>query len=617
MRFVLLFLGCLLGSVSHADGFLDRLSGSSKTEFLKPDQAFSLDVVARDAHTLQVNFHVTPGYYLYRDKIHFTGNESDIKLKAINLPTGEIKQDPNFGEIAVFHRPFQAQITLEHSNKTHLTLNTTYQGCSDQGLCYPPIDKVLSIDLPQSNIASPTITSQTSSVATIMPSAQPTSDPVASNPVVQVATDETSKMAALLRGGNFWLIISFFFGAGLLLALTPCVFPMIPILSGIIVGRGEKITHKHAFFLSLAYVLGMAVTYALAGVAAGLSGDLISNALQTPAVLGSFAAVFVLLSLSMFGFYELQLPTALQSKLSQTSSQLHGGHLSSVFIMGALSAIIMGPCVAAPLAAALLYIGQSHDALLGGVALFALALGMGAPLLLVGASAGALLPKAGAWMESVKRFFGVLMLALAIWIVQSLLPMSVQMLLWATLLIISSSYLHVLDVLPHNTTGLQKFQKGVGVFTMLLGIAYLIGALSGAKDILRPLAGISEARGQVAAPQFQRVKNIAELEQRLALSQGKTVMLDFYADWCVACKEMERNTFSDPAVQNQLNTMLTLQIDVTLNSADDKNLLKKYGLYGPPAILFFDKKGRELTDARVVGYQDVSTFLRTLQTVLR
>ncbi|MDD2774783.1 MAG: protein-disulfide reductase DsbD [Gallionella sp.] len=617
MRFVLLFLGCLLSSVSHADSLLDRLSGTSKPEFLKPDQAFSVDVVVRDAHTVQVNFHVTPGYYLYRDKVHFTSNESDIKLKEINFPTGEIKQDPNFGEIAVFHRPFQAQIILDHSNKTHLTLNATYQGCSDQGLCYPPIDKVLSIDLPKSNIASPTIPSQASSVTAIMPSAQPTSDPVASNPVAQVATDDTSKMAALLRGGNFWLIISFFFGAGLLLALTPCVFPMIPILSGIIVGRGEKITHKHAFFLSLAYVLGMAVTYALAGVAAGLSGDLISNALQTPAVLGSFAAVFVLLSLSMFGFYELQLPTALQSKLSQTSSQLHGGHLSSVFIMGALSAIIMGPCVAAPLAAALLYIGQSHDALLGGVALFALALGMGAPLLLVGASAGALLPKAGAWMESVKRFFGVLMLALAIWIVQSLLPMSVQMLLWATLLIISSSYLHVLDVLPHNATGVQKFQKGVGTFTLLLGIAYLIGALSGAKDILRPLAGITDAHAQVAVQKFERIKDVAELEQRLAQSLGKVVMLDFYADWCVSCKEMERNTFSNPTVQTQLNAMATLQIDMTQNSAADKDLLKRFGLYGPPAILFFDKQGHEITDSRVVGYQDAPTFLRTLKTVVR
>ncbi len=624
MRFIILFLCLLLSSVSHADGLLDRLSGTSKTEFLKPDQAFSLDVVVRDAHTLQVNFHVTPGYYLYRDKIHFTSNESDIPLKAINLPTGEIKQDPNFGEIAVFHRPFQAQIILDQRNKTHLTLNATYQGCSDQGLCYPPIDKVLSIALPKSVIAPPAAASHAASIATT-PIVQSVSNPIASVPVsarpatstVPVVADDASKMAALLKGGNFWIIISFFFGAGLLLSLTPCVFPMIPILSGIIVGRGDKITHKHAFLLSLAYVLGMAVTYALAGVAAGLTGDLISNALQTPAVLGSFAAIFVLLSLSMFGFYELQLPSALQSKLSETSNQLHGGHLSSVFVMGALSAIIMGPCVAAPLAAALLYIGQSHDALLGGVALFALALGMGAPLLLVGASAGALLPKAGAWMEAVKRFFGVLMLALAIWIVQSLLPMSVQMLLWATLLIISSSYLHVLNVLPHNATGRQKFQKGVGTLTLLLGVAYLIGALSGAKDILRPLAGISDARTQVVVQKFQRIKDFAELEQRLAQSQGKVVMLDFYADWCVSCKEMERNTFNDAAVQTELNSMVTLQIDMTQNSAADKDLLKRFGLYGPPAILFFDAQGHEITDLRVVGYQDAPTFLRTLQTVTR
>lgn len=605
MRLMLIFLGCLMTSFSHANGFLDRLSGGDKTNFLRPDQAFSLEVVVRDAHSLQVNFNVTPGYYLYRDKVHFSGGE--IKLKEINLPKGELKHDPNFGEIEVFHRPFQAEITLDNHNKTHLTVNVSYQGCSDQGLCYPPIDKVLSVDLPIQTTAAPAVI-----ISPLLASAAVSTPSEKATPA---ATLEASKIAALFRGGNFWLIISFFFGAGLLLAFTPCVFPMIPILSGIIVGRGDKITHKHAFLLSLAYVLGMALTYALAGVVAGLSGDLISNALQTPVVLGSFAAIFVLLSLAMFGFYELQLPTALQSKLSRTSNQLHGGHLSSVFVMGALSAIIMGPCVAAPLAAALLYIGQSHDALLGGVALFTLALGMGAPLLLIGTSAGTLLPKAGAWMEAVKRFFGVLMLALAIWIVQSLLPISVQMLLWAMLLIISSGYLHLLDTLPHNTTGLQKFQKGVGILTLLVGVAYLIGALSGAQDILRPLAGLAQA--QAAASPFQRIKDFAELEQRLTQSRGKVLMLDFYADWCVSCKEMERNTFGHAAVQNQLNSITSLQIDLTQNSPADKAMLKRYGLYGPPAILFFDPQGHELTDFRVVGYQDAPTFLRTLQAVLR
>jgi len=385
-------------------------------------------------------------------------------------------------------------------------------------------------------------------------------------------------------------------------------------LSGIIVGRGHKITHAHAFVLSLAYVLGMAITYAAAGVAAGFSGNLISSALQTPWVLGSFAGVFVLLSLSMFGFYQLQLPSALQSKLNDTSNRLHGGHLSGVFVMGALSAIIMGPCVAAPLAGALLYIGQTHDAVLGGVALFALALGMGAPLLLIGSSAGVLLPRAGAWMDAVKHFFGVLLLGLAIWIIQPLLPIGVQMFLWAMLLILSAAYLRVLDALPHNASGGQKIIKGLGLLVLLLGIAYLIGALSGARDILRPLGGFAKAEAKAPATlQFSRVKDIAELDQRLKQAHGQAVMLDFYADWCISCKEMERYTFSDARVQARLNPVLLLQADVTANSEADKALLKRYGLYGPPGILFFDAQGKEMGDFRVTGYQDAAQFLQSLQ----
>jgi thiol:disulfide interchange protein DsbD len=393
------------------------------------------------------------------------------------------------------------------------------------------------------------------------------------------------------------------------------MFPMVPILSGIIVGRGHKITHMHGFILSLAYVMGMALTYAAVGVAAGLSGTLLSNALQTPWVLGSFAGVFVLLSLSMFGFYELQLPTALQSRLSDTSNKLHGGHLSGVFVMGALSAIIVGPCVAAPLAGALLYIGQTHDAFLGGTALFSMALGMGVPLLLIGASAGTLLPKAGAWMESVKRFFGVLLLAVAIWLISSLIPVSVQMLLWAVLLIISAIYLHALDALPpHKASNWHKLWKGIGILALLLGIAYLIGALSGARDILRPLGGVGGAQaGTSSALQFARVKNIADLDARIAQAGGKTVMLDFYADWCVSCKEMERNTFSDAKVQAKLLNTLLLQADVTANSEDDKALLARYQLFGPPAILFYDKQGKEQADFRVTGYQDTAQFLQSLQ----
>jgi thiol:disulfide interchange protein DsbD len=439
-------------------------------------------------------------------------------------------------------------------------------------------------------------------------------------PSSQAAESEGSQIARLFKGGSFWLIVSFFFGAGLLLALTPCVFPMIPILSGIIVGRGHKITHMHAFILSLAYVLGMAITYAAAGVLAGFSGNLISNALQTPWVLGSFAAVFVVLSLSMFGFYELQLPTALQSKLSTTSNRLHGGHLGGVFVMGALSAIIMGPCVAAPLAGALLYIGQTHDAVLGGVALFVMALGMGAPLLLIGTSAGVLLPKAGAWMEAVKQFFGVMLLALAIWIIQPLLPVTVQMLLWAALLIFSAIYLHALDALPHNPTGWNKLLKGIGIFALLLGAAYLIGALSGARDILRPLGNIGRTETQIPATlQFSRIKDLAELDQRIIQARGENkgrgqiVMFDFYADWCISCKEMERYTFADSAVIAKLKPVLLLQADVTANSEADTAMLNRYNLFGPPGILFFDAGGKEMGDFRVTGYQDAAQFLKTLQ----
>jgi thiol:disulfide interchange protein DsbD len=326
--------------------------------------------------------------------------------------------------------------------------------------------------------------------------------------------------------------------------------------------------------------------------------------------------VFVLLSLSMFGFYELQLPSALQSKLSDTSNRLHGGHLSGVFGMGALSAIIMGPCVAAPLAGALLYISQTHDAVLGGVALFALALGMGAPLLLIGTSAGVLLPKAGAWMEAVKQFFGVMLLALAIWIIQPLLPVSVQMLLWAALLIFSAIYLRAVDALPHNAGGWHKLLKGIGLFALLLGVAYLIGALSGARDILRPLGNISRAETQATASlQFSRVKDIAELDQRIAQARGKFVMLDFYADWCISCKEMERFAFSDAEIKAKLNSVLLLQADVTANNEADQAMLKRYGLFGPPGILFFDAQGKELADFRVTGYQDAAQFLKTLQAV--
>lgn len=618
---ILLLLALCLAPLAHAESLLDRLpslGGAAQPAFLPPDEAFGLEVSVSDARALLASFKVTPSYYLYRDKVSFSVKSGSAKIGKLDMPQGDLKHDPNFGEMMVFHQSFQVAIALVNNSPAaqNIILEASYQGCSENGLCYPPIIKEIKLLLPASaNVAAvaPTVPK----ISTMLKSPAQT-DPGASQATTQprsaVVSSENSKIAQIFKQKSFWLVVSFFFGAGLLLALTPCVFPMIPILSGIIVGRGHHITKMHGFLLSLAYVLGMAVTYSAVGIAAGLSGSLLSSALQTPWVLGSFAAVFVLLSLSMFGFYELQLPSALQSKLSGTSNRLHGGHLSGVFVMGALSAIIVSPCVAAPMAGALLYIGQTHDALLGGVALFALAIGMGVPLLLVGASAGALLPKAGAWMEAIKNIFGVLMLGVAIWLVSSLLPLSVVMLLWAALLILSAVYLHALDALPHNSGGWHKLGKGIGIIVLLLGIALLIGALSGARDIMRPLGSLGG--GQAAAQthlQFERVKNLAELDARVAQARGKTVMLDFYADWCVSCKEMENITFADAKVQEQLKNALLLQIDLTANSDDDKALLQRYALFGPPAILFFDRQGSELADFRVIGYQDPEQFLEWIK----
>jgi len=612
MRFVLLIL-LLLTQVSHADSFLDRfplLGGGGNNVILPPDKAFGLEVRVIDGFTLQASFNITPGYYLYRDKVSFSITDDpvqavDVKILSVSMPEGEMKSDPNFGDLRVFQQPFQAMITLERGNNSSrkIMLAARYQGCKENDLCYAPIDKQYSIVLPEAGSA----TLGERSLQSMTQASKAGETP---------AQSESALLSSLLHQGNFWLIILFFFGAGLLLAFTPCVLPMIPILSGIIVGRGLHPTKMHGFILSFAYVLGMAITYAAAGVAAGLSGTLLSSALQTPWALGGFAVIFVLLALSMFGFYEVQLPSVLQSKLTNTSNRLHGGHLSGVFVMGALSALMVSPCVAAPMAAALLYIGQTHDAVMGGVALFALAIGMGIPLLVIGASAGVLLPKAGAWMETVKNFFGVVMLAMAIWMISTLIPLSLQMLLWGGLLVLSAIYMRALDSLSNKASGWEKLWKGVGILALLLGTAYLIGALSGARDILRPLAGLGNGPA-IAAPvmQFDRVRNVTELENRILQEKGRTIMLDFYADWCVSCKEMERFTFADERVQAKLKHAVLLQIDVTANNHDDQSLLKRFGLFGPPAILFFDRQGNEQKMQRITGYQNADRFLQSLHQV--
>ena len=594
--------------------------GNSSNDFLPPEVAFTLNVKVKDDHTLLADFKPAASYYLYRDKISFTlKNAAGVTISKVILPAGDIKTDPNFGKTEVYHQPFQATIDLKRDTPqaVKLVLSASFQGCSEKGVCYPPISKTFDLSL--------TGAPETKTDAT----AQPVPAAAMETPAAPVASidqpqSESSRIENLFKGGNFWLIISAFFGAGLLLALTPCVFPMIPILSGIIAGQGQHLTKGRAFVLSLSYVLGMAITYSLVGIAAGLSGSLLSAALQNPWVLGTFAMVFVVLAFSMFDFYELQLPSAIQSKFSNASNQMKGGNSIGVFIMGALSAVIVGPCVAAPLAGALLYIGQTHNVALGGSALFAMALGMGVPLILVGVSAGTLLPKAGGWMNAVKSFFGVLLLGVAIWLISPVIPDVVHMLLWSALLIVSAIYLKAIDPLPVNAHGFSKFWKGIGMIALIAGISLLVGALSGNRDILQPLGGFRTSAAatitggaQAEHLKFDRVKTVAELEARIKQANGKHVMLDFYADWCVSCKEFERFTFSDPKVIAKLKDAVLLQADLTANSDDDKALLKKFSLFGPPGIIFFDRNGNEVKAARTVGYTPPDAFLSNLDTALR
>ncbi|HMZ00074.1 MAG TPA: protein-disulfide reductase DsbD, partial [Burkholderiaceae bacterium] len=426
---------------------------------------------------------------------------------------------------------------------------------------------------------------------------------------------------AALRSGSLWTVVGVFFVAGLLLSFTPCVLPMLPILSSIIVGQGGSVSRLKGFSMSLAYSLGMALVYTALGVAAGLAGEGLAAALQNPWVLGAFGLLLVTLALSMFGFYELQVPSALQSRLTETSGKLKGGSAVGVFLMGGLSALIVGPCVAAPLAGALVYISQTRDVLLGGSALFALACGMSVPLLLLGLSAGSLLPRAGMWMEGVKRFFGVLLIAVALWMVSPVLPAWVAMALWAALALGYAAHLRAFDGLPDNAPGSRRVIKAVGLLLALLGAAQIVGLLSGGRDPWQPLAHLRVVAGAGAAGaavpaqahglSFRRVKNLAELDAAVR-SAGKPAMLDFYADWCVACKEFEQFTFSDPAVQARLANVLLLQVDVTANNADDKALLKRFGLFGPPGILFFDASGQEQAERRVIGFQNVPQFLASL-----
>jgi thiol:disulfide interchange protein DsbD len=575
--------------------------------FLAPEQAFALSAHASTSNQVTVEFKIAEGYYLYQQKISLSADPS-VTLGQPAFPVAQIKDDPNFGKMQVYKHALAFTVPVTPASKTatpSFVLTVVAQGCAEAGLCYPPFTQTAKITLPAAASTANVTLDQVKTPVSPVLEKKPAQTP-----------NDADAVTALFKNSNLLIVLMSFFGFGLLLSLTPCVFPMIPILSSIIVSHGRQVTRQRALLLSFTYVLGMATTYTVAGVAAGLSGTLLSAALQNPWVLGGFSLIFVILSLSMFGFYELQLPASMQSRLSNTADRQKNGSLLGIAVMGALSALIVGPCVAAPLAGALLYIAQTKNAILGGAALFSMAMGMGVPLIIVGVVARSALPSAGDWMENVKKIFGVILLAVAIWLVSPVLSTDAHMLAWATLLIFSGVYLRATDSLPVEASGWLRFWKACGMLALVLGLSLLIGVLSGAKDFrypLKPALSSLSSSAATTAPTFQRVKTWAELQQKLSQSQ-QPVVLDFYADWCVSCKEMEHNTFSDPTVQQSLKGMTLLQVDVTQNTDDDKALLKAFGLFGPPAILFFDAKTM-VSHARVIGYQAPEQFIDTLHSI--
>lgn len=561
----------------------------------------------QEGNELTLYWDIPDDYYLYRDRIELKESDSIKIVNRVNAQA-EQKDDPLFGKVWVYHNRAEVKFSLSSVSAEGAsgTLQVTYQGCWEGGICYPPVTKEVKVsgvtDLKQSDFKR---TDESASV--VMSDIQPT-----------VRLSEQDQFAAMLKNGNLFVTLGAFFIAGLALSFTPCVFPMIPILSSIIAGQGRHVTAGKGFFLSLVYVLSVSVTYTLAGIFAGLFGENLQALFQSTWIIVTFSTIFVLLSLSMFGFYELQLPNSLQSKLSQLSNSQQGGTITGVAIMGFLSALIVGPCMAAPLAGALIYIGQTGDPVLGGSALFSMSIGMGVPLLLVGTSAGKLLPHAGLWMDKVKAVFGVLLILLAIWMLDRIVPTIVTMWLTSIVLIVSSVYMGALSTNKKNTSGKTHLAKGIGLVVLLYGVLLMVGALAGGNSILYPLKGITGTQAASSQPlPFVKVTTPDQLEAQLKEAElaSKPVMLDFYADWCVSCIELDLFTFSDSSVQQALSHYRVIKVDVTSNDAEAKALNKRYSLIGPPAVIFYNSSGELLPHKTLIGVVDPKEFVNHISDI--
>ena len=559
-------------------------------DFLDPEVAFRFS--GRLAHPGQVelDWAIAPGYYLYQQRLKFASSTPGVTLGKPQLPAGDTKHDEYFGEQVVYHRELQAVLPFSGLRSGTLEVAVTYQGCAEKGLCYPPITKKLSLALPTAAAADGSGGSGGGHSGNYV--------------------SEQDRLAALIRGGSLWLMLGTFFGVGLLLAFTPCVLPMVPILSGLIAGQGKDVTTRRAFALSFTYVMGMALTYTIAGAAFAAAGHQVQAVFQQPWIVLLFAALFVALALSMFGLYTIQMPAAIQTRLTGASNSQRSGTFGGVAVMGALSALIVTACVAPALVATLVVIGQGGNVVRGAAALFAMSFGMGTPLLVVGASAGRLLPRAGAWMDAVKQLFGALMLGVAAWMLARLVGDRWSLLLYTVPLLAAAVVLLRLQARVGAVRLGVRVAAAAGFAAALL---LVVGAGRGATDPLHPLASPAAAQARQAV--FEPIHSVAELDAVVAqaAAAGQPVMLDFYADWCASCKEMEHYTFADPAVRSQLGKLRLLRADVTANNEADQALLKRFGIFGPPTIAFYDRGGQELPAYRVVGYMKAGEFSSLLQ----
>ncbi len=643
--------------------FFTSMVRAQQQDFLDPEKAFILRAQMAGPGVIQLQFKIANGYYMYREQFAFKLDTQNVKLGEGKFPSGQVKHDPTFDrKMELYFK--EAVITLpitawpKDLPTNPFVLTVTGQGCAEAGICYPPMDFIVPMQ------ATP------EAIGYLLQSP--------ANTLGLFDRLQQGRWSELFFGGNDVSladilsstgaieIVLLFFVLGLLLALTPCVLPMLPILSVLLVGEQQHVSKARGFALAFGYVAGMSVIYTALGIAAGLSGAGLAAWLQTPWVLGLFGLLLGVLALAMFDVYTLQMPSFIQTRLMTKNAHILGGKMSAAILMGALSALIVGPCVAAPLAGALLYISQTGDVFLGGAALFAMAWGMGVPLLLMGVSAGKLMPRAGSWMEGVKQFFGLLLLATAWWMVTPLMPTWVQILGWAVLAMFAAVLLRPFEPLTSASGVSGACRKTLGLLLIVLSTVWILGVASGGRSLLQPLNHLSLSMNnsvttgiptatpmtpqgpmpgatnltgkqqllgtpnvnhsgttvqspsalKAGPPSFQLVRTVAQLEQLLAQST-RPVMLDFYADWCVSCKEMEAFTFVDPRVMQRMNQMLLLKVDVTANNAEDRALMKKFRLFGPPGIIFFSPSGQERKDVRVVGFQDATRFAATLDRALK